>query len=105
MSKTLSREDIKNLRGIGHQLSPIVTVGAGGLSPTLIEETARALSDHELIKVKIPAGDAQARKECADTLAGATESVVVHHIGRMALLFRANPDANPKLSNLSRFGF
>lgn len=105
MSKTLSREDIKNLRGIGHQLSPIVTVGAGGLSPTLIEETARALSDHELIKVKIPAGDAQVRKECANALADATESVVVHHIGRMALLFRANPDANPKLSNLSRFGF
>lgn len=105
MSKTLSREDIKNLRGIGHQLSPIVTVGAGGLSPTLIEETARALSDHELIKVKIPAGDAQARKECANALADATESVVVHHIGRMVLLFRANPDANPKLSNLSRFGF
>lgn len=104
-AKTISREDIKELRGIGHRLSPIVIVGANGLSPTLIEETARALNDHELIKVKIPAGSADERKECASALAEATESTVVHHIGRMVLLFRKNPEPNDKLSNLVRFGF
>lgn len=104
-NNALSREDIKNLRGIGHELSPIITVGANGLSPTLIEETARALTDHELIKVKIPAGSGQERKDCASALASATDSQVVHHIGRMVLLFRKNSEANPKLSNLSRFGF
>lgn len=101
----LSNDTLKELRGIGHHLSPIITVGANGLSPTLIEETARALSDHELIKVKIPAGSADERKECATSLAEATESTVVHHIGRMVLLFRKNDEPNEKLSNLARFGF
>lgn len=103
--KSQERELIKELRGIGHRLSPIVMVGANGLSPTLIEETARALTDHELIKVKIPAGSAEDRKACASALAEATESTVVHHIGRMVLLFRKNDKPNDKLSNLVRFGF
>ncbi|OOR89440.1 ribosome assembly protein YhbY [Moraxella caviae] len=98
-------QDLKALRGIGHKLNPIVTVGGNGLSPTLIEEVSRALSDHELIKVKIPAGSAEERRDCADALADATESAVIHHIGRMVLLLRQNPDANDKLSNLARFGF
>lgn len=102
---TLSNDTLKELRGIGHRLSPIVMVGANGLSPALIEETARALTDHELIKVKIPAGSAEDRKVCASALAEATESTVVHHIGRMVLLFRKNDKPNDKLSNLVRFGF
>ena len=105
MSKKAKLQDIKALRGIGHQLSPIVIVGANGLTPTLIEEVARALHDHELIKIKIPAGSADERKACAAAIAEATESEVIHHIGRMVLLLRANREPNPKLSNLSRFGF
>lgn len=102
---SLSNDTLKELRGIGHRLSPIIIVGANGLSPTLIEETARALADHELIKIKIPAGSTDERKEYANALATATESQVVHHIGRMVLLFRKNDEPNPKLSNLARFGF
>ncbi len=100
-----SNDTLKELRGIGHHLSPIVIVGGNGLTPALIEETSRALTDHELIKVKIPAGSGEERKACAASLADATDSVVIHHIGRMVLLLRTNPDANPKLSNLARFGF
>lgn len=102
---SLSNDTLKELRGIGHHLSPIIMVGGHGLSPTLIEETARALNDHELIKIKIPAGSADERKACANALAEATESTVIHHIGRMVLLFRKNNTPNEKLSNLVRFGF
>lgn len=105
MNKKAKMQDIKALRGIGHRLNPIVIVGAGGLSPTVLEEISRALTDHELIKIKIPAGSADERKECAATIAAATESEVIHHIGRMVLLLRHNPEANDKLSNLARFGF
>ncbi|MFC0820354.1 YhbY family RNA-binding protein [Moraxella marmotae] len=105
MSKKAKLQDIKALRGIGHRLNPVVIVGGNGITPTVIEEVARALHDHELIKIKIPAGSADERKECADAIAAATESEVIHHIGRMVLLLRANPEPNAKLSNLSRFGF
>lgn len=104
-NKPINKEDIKALRGIGHRLNPVVIIGANGLTPTVIEEVARALGDHELIKIKIPAGSADERKACASALAEATESIVVHHIGRMVLLLRSNPQPNDKLSNLVRFGF
>lgn len=103
--KKAQKETQKALKGIGHRLEPIVTVGSNGISEAVITETARALHDHELIKVKLPAGDAETRKACGLALAEATGSKLVHHIGRMALLFKKNPDANDKLSNLSRFGF
>lgn len=104
-NQTINKDDIKALRGIGHRLNPVVIIGANGLTPTVIEEVARALNDHELIKIKIPAGSSDERKDCAATLAEATESQVIHHIGRMVLLLRRNPEPNDKLSNLARFGF
>lgn len=103
-NKKSQLSQIKTLRGIGHRLNPVVIIGNNGISPTVVEEVARALSDHELIKVKIPAGSADERKACASALAEATESTVVHHIGRMVLLFRKNATPNDKLSNLVRFG-
>ncbi len=104
-AKKAKQTELKTLRGIGHKLNPIILIGANGISPSVVEETARALSDHELIKVKIPAGSNEERKACAAALAEATDSIVAHHIGRMVLLYRKNPEANPKLSNLHRFDF
>lgn len=103
-NKALSNADIKHLKGIGHQLNPIVTIGGQGLTPSVIEEIGRALTDHELIKVKIPAGSKEERDAVTEAIAEATESTLVTSIGRVCLLLRENPDANPKLSNLVRFG-
>ena len=47
----LDNATIKRLRGIGHDLKPIVMIGNKGITPTITEEIDRALSDHELIKV------------------------------------------------------
>lgn len=100
----LTNATIKRLKAIGHRLNPIVIIGNNGMTPTLLEEVERALTDHELIKVKLPAGSKEQREEMATDLAKAVEAHVVQSIGRMALLFRQNPNANPKLSNLIRYG-
>lgn len=98
----LDNATIKRLKGIGHELKPIVMIGNKGVTPTIIEEIDRALSDHELIKVKLPAGTKQERDVVGSELAASTNSQLLHSIGRMALLLRQNPKANPKLSNLAR---
>lgn len=102
-ANNLTNADIKYLKGIGHQLNPIVLIGNNGITPAVIEEIARALFDHELIKVKIPAGSKEEREAVVSELAEATGSVAVTSIGRVCLLLKQNPDANPKLSNLSRY--
>ena len=49
---TYSQQDKKRFRTIGHQLRPVITVGNKGLTEQLMQELERALTDHELIKIK-----------------------------------------------------
>lgn len=94
----------KRFRAIGHQLSPIVTIGGNGFSETVLAELKRALEDHELIKVKIHAEDREDRNECIKSLVELTESELIQRIGNVALIYRpaAKPRAN--LSNILRSG-
>ena len=64
MSKK-TKPDIKQLRAIGHKLNPVVTIAGKGLSETVSAELDRALTDHELIKVKIAVGSREARAALA----------------------------------------
>jgi len=93
----------KQLKQIAHHLDPVVTVGDQGVSEALIAETQRALNDHELIKVKIHAEDRHVRKDLGALLARACDAEVVQTIGKVTVLFRKNPEPNPRLSNLARF--
>ena len=103
MKKKTDKSDLKTLRRIAHHLDTVVTVSDGGLSEGVLGETNRALDDHELIKVRVVDNDRAARSATIEALASATEAHVVQKIGKVAVLFRANPKANPKLSNLHRY--
>ncbi len=70
----LDNATIKRLRGIGHDLKPIVMIGNKGITPTITEEIDRALSDHELIKVKLPAGTKEERDVIGAELAKAANA-------------------------------
>lgn len=93
----------RRLRRIAHHLDPVVLVGEHGLSDAVTAETRRALDDHELIKVRLHIGDRSDRTALAAALAEATGAQVVQNIGKVVVLFRKNPEPNPKLSNLVRF--
>lgn len=99
---TLSIQERKRLRQIGHALNPVVMIGGQGLTDSVIEETVRALTDHELIKVKIAGEDRDARAEVTEALAQATQAEVVQKIGKIVLLYKKAAKQNPKLSNLVR---
>ena len=91
----------KQMRAIGHHLKPIVIVGDQGISTGLLEELNRALTDHELIKVKVRA-DRNTRTTLVASLCQETGAYCVQSTGAMALLFRASETPNPRLSNLIR---
>ena len=93
----------KSLRSVSHHLDPVVAVSERGITDGIIEETERALSDHELIKIKVFSPDRTIRDAVAASLAQATSSIVLQQIGKVAVLYRRNPKANPKLSNIARF--
>jgi RNA-binding protein len=88
----LSERARRHLRGLAHALKPVIRLGNAGLTPAVTAETARALHDHELIKVKAPGGDRLARDALFTGLAAATGSALVHRIGNVAVLYRARPE-------------
>jgi len=102
-SPSLSIQERKRLRRIGHALNPVVMLGNNGLSEAVIEETQRALNDHELIKVKILGEDREARAAMIESLAETAQAQVVQKIGKIVLLFKKAAKPNPNLSNLVRF--
>ena len=87
----LSERQRRHLRGLAHALKPVIRLGNAGLTDNLARETARALEDHELIKVKAPAGDRAERDALFAALAQRTGSALVQRIGNVAVLYRAHP--------------
>jgi RNA-binding protein len=83
----LTGSDRRHLRSLGHALDPVVQIGAAGVTPGVIAALDRALSDHELVKVRI-AHERDERRAIADELAKETRSAVVGLIGHVALLYR-----------------
>ena len=98
----ISAERKKQFRTIGHKLNPVVTIGANGLRAGVLNELNRALDDHELIKVKLSFTDREDRKDAIAFLSQLPNVEVVQEIGKVALIYRPNKKANPKLSNLHR---
>jgi RNA-binding protein len=89
----LTERQLKFLRGRAHPLEPVILIGGAGLTDGVIAETRRALHDHELIKIKVRAGDRDARDVIIERLAATTGSALVTRIGHVAVLYRPRDDA------------
>jgi RNA-binding protein len=88
----LSERQKRHLRGLAHALKPVIRVGNAGLTEAVVLEMARALHDHELIKVKAPGGDREARDALIEGLANRTGSALVQRIGNVAVYYRPRPE-------------
>jgi RNA-binding protein len=99
MSKK-ANQDIKQLRAISHKLKPVVTIASKGLTEGVINELDRALTDHELIKVKLAVGSREARAEIARQISAQSGAQIVQSIGNVIVLLRRSPTPDPRLSNL-----
>lgn len=99
MSKK-ANPDSRQLRAIGHTLKPVVAIAGKGLSEGVIAELDRALTDHELIKVKLAVGSREARAAMAQQISAQLGAELVQSIGNVILLLRRSPKPDPRLSNL-----
>lgn len=88
----LSESQKKYLRGLGHKLKPAVTIGDAGVSEALLNEFDSTIAHHELVKVRVRAGDRGERDAMIDDLARRGGAELVTRIGNVALLYRRNPD-------------
>lgn len=96
MTRTLSNAAIRRLRGLCHDLSPVVTVADKGLNENVRAEIEGALVHHELIKLKLRA-ERDRRAEWTAAILAETGAEPVQQIGQVLCLFRRNRE-NPKIT-------
>lgn len=88
MPPELTTRERASLKGRAHALEPVVHVGHAGLTDAVVAETDRALTAHELIKVKIGAADRHERATLADALCARTQAAAIQSVGKVVVLWR-----------------
>ena len=63
MATALGNAQKRYLRGLAHDLKPVLLVGAKGITDNLVAEADGALAHHELVKVRVVADDRELRDE------------------------------------------
>ena len=99
---TLSNQQKKQFRSIGHSLKPVVTIAGNGTSESVVKELERAIHDHELIKIKVTVGDRDKRDATILEINKLIGSITVQQIGNIALIYKAAKKPDPLKSNLMR---
>jgi len=92
----LSSQQVRKLRGFAHDLKVIVIVGNNGLTENVQNEIDNALEQHELLKIRVNAGDRDERDEMIASICEQAGAELIQRIGHVAVLYRHNPEA-PKV--------
>ena len=91
----LTGKQKKQLRGLAHDLDPVVQLGKEGLTDAVVAQVDRALDAHELIKVRL-AGERDERAAQAAALAVATGAATAGTVGHVAILYRRHRDPDKR---------
>ena len=81
------------LRGLAHELKPVIMVGNKGVSAAVIAEFSIALDQHELVKVRLAGDDRAGRAEQVTKLAAEANAELVQMIGKVASFYRRNTES------------
>ena len=92
---SLSARERAALKARAHSLEPVVRLGPAGLTDAVAAEIERALTAHELIKVKTAEADRDARATLADAICARSGAALVQRVGKVLILWRPRPLETP----------
>ena len=93
---TLTGKQKNYLRGIAHNLNPVVMIGGKGLTEAVMSEIELALDQHELIKIKLPSNAKAEKVALLAQITGKSDAEPVQLIGRVGVIYRAGKE--PKIA-------
>jgi RNA-binding protein len=88
------------LKGLAHDLQPVVIIGNNGLTESVVKEIDLNLKAHELIKVRVLGDEREAREAMIEDICNATNASFVQHIGKLIVLYRVSEKAKICLAKL-----
>ena len=83
----LDRDTRLQLRAQAHGLEPVVLLGANGLTEAVLKEIDRALTAHELIKIRVPGDDRDEREAMYIEMADKLNAARIQMIGKLLVLW------------------
>jgi len=98
MPTALTARERAHLKARAHALEPVVQAGNSGLTDRLVAEVDRALTAHELIKVKVNADDREERVAIGAEICARTGATAVHRVGKVLILWRPRPERETRTS-------
>lgn len=84
----MNSKQISFLRGLAHDLNPVVMIGNNGLTEQVLKEIDVSLKSHELIKIKVFGDDRETRVAMLQEICEKTNAIAVHHIGKQLIIYR-----------------
>ena len=85
--------DLKRaLKSRAHPLKPIILLGQHGLTDAVLKEIEIALQHHELMKIKLPQIDRDARQLIITEILEKTHADLVQSMGRIATIYKERED-------------
>jgi RNA-binding protein len=84
----LTTKQKAHLRGLAHELNPVVFVGKEGASEAVVRKTHLELEAHELIKVSVGDGAEEDGDAVIGALVEGTGAALVQRIGHVGILYR-----------------
>jgi RNA-binding protein len=91
----VNSKQISYLRGLAHNLNPVVMISNKGLSESVMKEIHVNLDAHELIKIKVMGDDRALRAQMLVDICAQTGAIAVHHIGKQLVIYRQS--TKPKI--------
>jgi putative YhbY family RNA-binding protein len=91
MASPLTNTERAHLKARAHALEPVVHTGTAGITDAVVAEVDRALTAHELMKVRIGGEDREERAARGDELCARTGATAVDRVGKVLILWRPRP--------------
>ncbi|SMF20461.1 ribosome assembly RNA-binding protein YhbY [Pseudobacteriovorax antillogorgiicola] len=92
----LNNKQKKYLKGLAHNLNPVVMVGNNGINDGVLKEIETTLEAHELIKIRIRCEGQEELKPLVDDIAQKVNATLVQVLGHSVTLYRQGKE--PKIN-------
>lgn len=93
----LTSKQRAELRGLANGLDTVMQIGKGGITEAVVTQAEQAISNKELIKVRVLETAMLTTREACEALAQAMDAEPVQCIGSRFVLYKRNSE-NPVIS-------
>lgn len=92
----ISGKDRSFLKGLSHNLQPLLQVGKNGLTDSFYAECDKILEDHELVKIAVLDAAELKAKDVANQIAERLGAEFVSAVGKKLVIYRPSETILPK---------